>query len=201
MTIWPTRRHHSHRQNTRTSLCASPCRRRPPLRDRRLPADRTGHGQGFHLAWRCLRYRVLPDQYGPGLTDAGPGCVQFAADGAQMGAKFVPVLLQPLLLDLRRPPGALEPVAMELIQLIVNLSDATLELLDLVFQADALLVQITEADRQPANSLGQFPGRFGIWPAHGDVLTGAAKPGHSLTLTPHQPTACPPRRRSATLKG
>ena len=58
-----------------------------------------------------------------------------------MGAKLIPVLLQPLLrVELRRPPGALE-----LIELTLGFREATPELVYVAFQAVALLVQLTEA--------------------------------------------------------
>ena len=63
------------------------------MRNARLPAGRTGHGEGFCGSPRCLSYGILPDQYGPGLHDAGLGRVQLARDGGKMGAEFVPVML------------------------------------------------------------------------------------------------------------
>jgi hypothetical protein len=63
------------------------------MRNARLPAGRTGHGEGFRGPPRCLSYGILPDQYGPDLHDAGLGRVQLAPDDDKMGAEFVPVLL------------------------------------------------------------------------------------------------------------
>jgi hypothetical protein len=63
------------------------------MRNARLPAGRTGHGEGFCGSPRCLSHGILPDQYGPDLPDAGLGRVQLTADGAEMGAELIPVLL------------------------------------------------------------------------------------------------------------
>ena len=118
------------------------------MRNRRLPAGRTGHGEGFHGPPRCLSYRIVPDQCGPGRRDAGLGRVQLAADGAEMDAELIPVLLQPLLrAELRRPPGALE-----LIKLTLGFREATPELVYVAFQAVALLAQLTKADGQAVDS-------------------------------------------------
>jgi hypothetical protein len=63
------------------------------MRNARLPAGRTGHGEGFRGPPRCLSQGVLPDQCVPDLPDAGPGRVQLAPDGVEMGAELIPVLL------------------------------------------------------------------------------------------------------------
>src|SRR5580692_8388269 len=90
------------------AFAPAPAERRRPMRNRRLPAGRTRHGEGFGRLPRCLSYRILPDQCGPGCRDAGLGRVEVAADHAEMGAELIPVLLQALLrVELRRPPGAL----------------------------------------------------------------------------------------------
>src|ERR1700680_2963212 len=100
------------------------------MRNRRLPAGWTGHGEGFHGPPRCLSYRIVPDQCGPGRRDARLGSVQLAADRAEMGAELIPVLLQPLLgAELRRLPGALE-----LIELTLGYRESTPELVYLAFQ-------------------------------------------------------------------
>src|SRR5580704_9151186 len=167
------------------------------MRNRRLPAGRTGHGEGFHGPPRCLSYRIVPDQCGPGLRDAGLGRVQLAADGAEMSAELIPVLLQPLLrIKLRRRPGALE-----LIKLTLGFREATPELVYVAFQAVALLVQLTEADGQPVDRPGQFPRRSGFRRAPDDTLTIAAKPGHWPTLAPYRPLTAPPRRRTQPAVG
>ena len=70
------------------------------MRNGWLPAGRTGHGEGFRRPPRSLSHGILPDQHGPHLHDADLGRVQLAADGAEMGAEFIPVLLEPLLLEL-----------------------------------------------------------------------------------------------------
>ena len=120
------------------------------MRNRRLPAGRARHRESFHGPPRCLRCRIVPDQFGPGRRDAGLGRVQLAADDAEMGAELIPVLLQPLLrVDLRRPPGALE-----LIKLALGFREATPELVYVAFQAVVLIGQLTEADRQPVDSPG-----------------------------------------------
>ena len=65
-----------------------------------------------------------------------------------MAAELIPVLLQALLrVELRRPPGALE-----LIKLTLGFGEATPELIDLAFQAVALLVQLTETDGRPVDN-------------------------------------------------
>jgi len=127
------------------------------MRIGRLPAGRTGHGEGFHRPPRCLSYGVLPDQRGPGLLETDPGRVQLAADGAEMNAELIPILLQPLPLQLRRPPGELERVPLELIELPLGFGQATPELGHVTFQAVALLVQLTEVAGQPLDSPRQFP--------------------------------------------
>jgi hypothetical protein len=155
-----------------------------PMRNGWLPAGRTGHGEGFHGPPRCLRYGILSDQHGPHLPDAGLGRVQLAADGAEMGAEFAKVLLEPLLLELRRVPDELELIELELIELTLGFRDATPELLYVAFQAVALVVQLTEADGQPVDSPGQFLRRSRFRRALGNALTTTAKPGHWLTLAP-----------------
>ena len=91
-----------------------------PMRNGRLPAGRTGHGEGFHRPPRCLSYGILPDQRGPDRPDADLGRVQLATDRAEMGAELIPVLLQPLLLQLRGPPGELERIPLEQIELTLG---------------------------------------------------------------------------------
>ena len=162
------------------------------MRNRRLPAGRTGHGEGFCRPPRCLSYRIVPDQCGPGRRDAGPGRVQLAADRVEMAAELIPVLLQPLLrAELRWPPRALE-----LIKLILGFREATPELAYLAFQPVALLVQLTEAGGRPVGNPGQFPRRSGFRRALDDALTIAAKPGHWPTLMPYRPLTGLPRRRT-----
>ena len=85
------------------------------MRNGRLPAGRAGHGEGFCGPPRCLGYGVLLDQHGPHLPDAGLGRVQLATDDDEVGAEFLKVLLEPLLLELRRMPGELELLELELI--------------------------------------------------------------------------------------
>ncbi len=63
------------------------------MRNGRLPAGRTGHGESFRGPPRCLSYGILPDKYGPDLLDVDPGRVQLDTDGAEMGAELIPVLL------------------------------------------------------------------------------------------------------------
>src|SRR5689334_12225063 len=99
------------------------------MRNARLPAGRTRHCEGFHRPPRWLSCGIVPDQCGPALLDAGLSRIQLATDGAQMGAKFIPVLLEPLLLDLRQPPGELQLIRLELIQLTLGFREATPELL------------------------------------------------------------------------
>jgi hypothetical protein len=101
-----------------------------------------------------------------------------------MGAEFVPVLLEPLLLELRRPPGLLELIDLELIYLALSFRDAAPELLYVAFQPVTLIDQLTEADRQPVDILGQFPQRSGFRHALGDAPAIAVKPGHWPTITP-----------------
>lgn len=166
------------------------------MRNARMPAGRTGHGESFGRPPRCLSHGILPDQYGPDLSDVGLGRVQLTADGAEMGAELIPVHLQPLLLELRRPPGELEPIEPELIKFVFGFGDATPELLYLAFQTVALIGQLTEADGQPLDSPGQLPRRSGLHRVLDDALIIAAKPGHWLTLASLRPVDRLPRRRT-----
>jgi len=95
-----------------------------------------------------------------------------------MSAELIPVLLQPLMLKLPRPPGELELTVLELIQRTLGFRDAAPELLYVAFQAVTLLVQLTEADGQPLDSPGQVRRRSGCRRALDDALTIAARPGH-----------------------
>jgi hypothetical protein len=149
-----------------------------------LAAGRTGHREGFRGPPRCLGYGVLLDQHGPHLPDAGPGRVQLATDDDEMGAEFLKVLLEPLLLELRWMPRELELLELELIQLTLGFRDATPELLDVARQAVTLVVQLTEAGGQPVDSPGQFLRRSGFRHGLRDAPTIAAEPGHWPTLAP-----------------
>ena len=66
-----------------------------------------------------------------------------------MDAEPIPVLLEPLLLEFRRPPGELEPIKLEPTELTLGFGEATPELLHVAFQAVALIGQLAELDGQP----------------------------------------------------
>ena len=107
-----------------------------------------------------------------------------------------PVLLEPLLLELRRPPGELKLLDLELIQLVLGFRDTTPELLYVTFQAVTLVDQLTEPDGQPVDSPGRYLRRSGCRCVRGDALTIAAKPGHCPTLAPWRLIDRMPRRQT-----
>jgi hypothetical protein len=95
-----------------------------------------------------------------------------------MGAELIQVLLEPLLLELRRPPGELELIELELTEFSLGFRDSTAELLYVAFQSVALIGQLTESDGQSLDGRGRVPRRSRLWRALDDPLTVAAKPGH-----------------------
>src|SRR5204862_3529389 len=97
----------------------------------------------------------------------------------------------------RRPPGELELIILELIELTLGFRDATPELLDVGFQTVALTGQLTEGAGQRLDGAGQFRRQSGLRRA----LTLADKPGHWPTLTSGRPVDRLPRRRSADRLG
>ena len=167
-------------------------------RNRRLPAGRARHGEGFHGPPRCLSYGIVPDQCGPGRRDAGPDGVQFAADGRPDGRGAcpgtAPAAASCRVATATRRSGAdlCSPSASARRRRNFSTSRSS---------RSRLSISSRKLTVSPLDGLDQFPRRSGFRRMLDVALTCSAKPGHSPTLASYRASDRLPRRRTQPPEG